>query len=165
MSGRLHWSNNGKQDVELRDTLQRACVERLDGNTGYLRQESNQRNEHEQPVEPSQSDSTGDAGDSGTAARNIGNRDAEHTSFPCKHCGDHIGSAGLGSKHKYTDHTTITDYIERDYADYISATSASGEDVSTRIRASDESRDFKPTNADSGDSVERRTGIPAGVTI
>jgi hypothetical protein len=50
MSRGLRWGNNGEQDVELRDTLQRAAVERVDGDTGHLRQESNKRNEYEQPL-------------------------------------------------------------------------------------------------------------------
>jgi hypothetical protein len=165
MSGRLHRGNNGEQDVELRDTLQRACVERLDDDTGHMRQEPNQRNEHEQPVESSQPNSTSDAGDSGTAARNISNRNAEHTSFPCKHCGDHIGRNSLVRKHKYTVHPTIADYVERDYTDYIAATSSKGQDTRSGVWGSDEPRDFKQADANSGDSVERRIGIPAGVTI
>ncbi len=165
MSGRLHWSSNGKQDVELCDTLQRACVEQLDGNSGYLHQESNQRNEHEQSVESSQSNSTSDAGNSGAATRDIGNRDVKHTSFPCKHCGDHIGNSSLVRKHKYTIRPTIADHIERDYAEYIAATSAKGEDAGSGIRDCVEPRDFKQAYANSADSVERCTGIPAGVTV
>ncbi len=165
MSRGLHRINNREQDVELLDSLQRAAMERLDSIAKHVREKSNQSNEHEQPVESSQSNSTGNAGDSNTATRNIGNRDAEHTSFPCKHCGDHVGNTGLSRKHKYTVHPAISDHVERDYTDYINATSAERQGVSTRIRASDEPRNFKPTNADSGDSVERRTGIPAGVTI
>jgi hypothetical protein len=165
MSGRLHWSSNGEQDVELRDTLQRACVERLDDDTGHLRQEPNQLNEHEQSVESSQPNSASDAGSSTTATGDIGNRDVKHTSFPCKHCGDHIGSTGLGRKHKYTVHPTSADYIERDYADYINATSTKGQDTRSGVWGSDESRNFKQADANSADSVERRIGIPAGVTI
>ena len=165
MSGRLHWSSNGKQDVELCDTLQRACVEQLDGNSGYLHQESNQRNEHEQSVESSQSNSTSDAGNGAAATRDIGNRDVKHTSFPCKHCGDHIGNSSLVRKHKYTVHPTIADYIERDYADYVNATSSEGQDTRSGVWGSDEPRNFKQADAESSDSVERRIGIPAGVTI
>jgi hypothetical protein len=165
MSRGLRGGNNGEQDVELRDTLQRACVERLDGNSGHLRQESNQRNEHEQSVESSQSNSTGNAGDSGTATRNIGNRDAEHTSFPCKHCGDHVGNTGLVRKHKYTVHPAIADHVERDYTDYIIATSSEGQDTCSGVWGSNEPRNFKQTDADSRDSIERCIGIPAGVTI
>jgi hypothetical protein len=140
-------------------------VEQLDGNSGYLHQESNQRNEHEQSVESSQSNSTSDAGNGAAATRDIGNRDVKHTSFPCKHCGDHIGNAGLGRKHKYTVHPTSADYIERDYADYINATSTKGQDTRSGVWGSDESRNFKQADANSADSVERRIGIPAGVTI
>jgi hypothetical protein len=165
MSGRLRWGNNREQDVELLNALQRASVERVGGNTGHLRQESDQRNEHEQSGKPSESNSACNAGDSSAATRNTSNGDAKHTSFPCKHCGDHIGSAGLGSKYKYTVHRTIADHVERDYAEYIAATSAGRENTSTRVWNSVEPRDFKQANASSGDSVERRTGIPAGVTI
>jgi hypothetical protein len=140
-------------------------VEQLDGNSGYLHQESDQSNKHEQSVESSQSNSTSDAGNGAAATRDIGNRDVKHTSFPCKHCGDHIGNSSLVRKHKYTVHPTIADHIERDYAEYIAATSTKGQNTSTGIRASDEPRDFKQANASSGDSIERRTGIPAGVTI
>jgi hypothetical protein len=130
-----------------------------------LRQESNQRNEYEQSIESSQSNSTSDAGNSGADSGDIGNRDVKHTSFPCKHCGDHIGNAGLVRKHKYTIHPTIADHIERDYAEYIAATSAKGEDAGSGIRDSVKSRDFKQADANSGDSIERCIGIPAGVTV
>jgi hypothetical protein len=168
MSRGLRWGNNGEQDFELRDTLQRAGVERVDGNTGHLRQECDQRNEHEQPSKPCESNKCiCDPGSNATCtcsgAPSIDRSTVRHTSFPCKHCGDHIGSAGLGSK--YTVHRTIADHVERDYAEYIAATSAGRENTSTRVWDSVELRDFKQANASSGDSVERRTGIPAGVTI
>jgi hypothetical protein len=140
-------------------------VEQLDGNSGYLHQESNQRNEHEQSVESSQSNSTSDAGNGAAATRDIGNRDVKHTSFPCKHCGDHIGNSSLVRKHKYTVLRTAADYIERDYAEYIAATSAKGEDAGSGIRDSVKPRDFKQADAESSDSIERCTGISAGVTI
>jgi hypothetical protein len=140
-------------------------VEQLDGDSGYLHQESNQRNEHEQSVESSQSNSTSDAGNSGAATRDIGNRDVKHTSFPCKHCGDHIGNSSLVRKHKYTIRPTIADHIERDYAEYIAATSAKGEDAGSGIRDSVKPRDFKQADAESNNSIERCTGISAGVTI
>jgi hypothetical protein len=157
MSGRLHWSSNGKQDVELCDTLQRACVEQLDGNSGYLHQESNQLNEHEQSIKPSESDSfTHDAGSSATATRAtpITRSTVGHTSFPCAHCNDYDPRVN-----------TSADYIERDYADYIAATGSSGENTRSGVRNSDEPRNFKQADAESSDSVERRIGIPAGVTI
>jgi hypothetical protein len=144
MSGRLHRSSNGKQDVELRDTLQRACVEQLDGDSGYLHQESNQRNEHEQSVESSQSNSTNDAGDSSTATRATSNGDAEHTSYPCAHCND---------------------YDPRDNTNTDSTASTQGQGVSARLWGGYEPRDFKQAYADSRDSIERCTGIPAGVTV
>ena len=165
MSRGLRGGDNREQDIELRDTLHRACVEQLDGDTGHLRQESNQRNEYEQSIESSQSNSASDAGSSATTTRTPSTRSAEHTSFPCAHCGDHVGSTGLVRKHKYTVHPTIADHVERDYADYINATSAQGQGASTGVRGSDESRNFKQADADSGDTVERRIGIPAGVTI
>jgi hypothetical protein len=170
MSRGLRGSNNGEQDFELRDTLQRTGVEQLDGDAGHLRQECDQRNEHEQPSKPCESNKCiCDPGSNATCtcsgAPTIDRSTVGHTSFPCKHCGDHIGSTGLGSKYKYTVHRTIADHVERDYAEYIAATSTGRENTSTGVRDSDESRDFKQANASSGDTVERCTGIPAGVTV
>jgi hypothetical protein len=71
----------------------------------------------------------------------------------------------LVRKHKYTVHPTIADHIERDYAEYIAATSTKGQDTCSGVWGSDESRNFKQADANSADSVERRIGIPAGVTI
>jgi hypothetical protein len=165
MSRGLHRINNREQDVELLDSLQRAAMERLDSIAKHVREKSNQSNEHEQPVEPSQSNSTSDAGNGAAATRDIGNRDVKHTSFPCKHCGDHIGNSSLVRKHKYTIRPTIADHIERDYAEYIAATSAKGEDAGSGIRDSVKPRDFKQADAESNNSIERCTGISAGVTI
>lgn len=181
MSRGLRGGNNREQDVELRDTLQRACVEQLDGNAGYMRQESDQRNEYEQSGKSCESNKCiCDPGSNATCtctgatpvSRTASTRSAKHTSFPCAHCRDNDSSTnGLVRKHKYTsistnrECNTVTDYIERDYADYINATSAEGQGVSTGVRGSDESGNIKQADADSGNSVERRIGIPAGVTI
>jgi hypothetical protein len=121
-------------------------VEQLDGDTGHLRKESNQRNEYEQSLESSQSNSTNDAGDSSTATRATSNGDAEHTSYPCAHCNDY-------------------DPRDNTNTDYIAATSAKGEDAGSGIRDSVEPRDFKQADAESNNSIERCTGISAGVTI
>jgi hypothetical protein len=142
----LRWGDNREQDVELRDTLQRACVEQLDGDAGHLRQESNQRNEYEQSLESSQSNSTNDAGDSSTATRATSNGDAEHTSFPCAHCNDY-------------------DPRDNTNTDYIAARSSEGQDPRSWVWGGYEPRDFKQAYADSRDSIERCTGIPAGVTV
>jgi hypothetical protein len=158
-------NNNRTADNNLSYTLQSACNIVLGGDNELVREERNQRNEHEQSVESSQSNSTSNAGNSGADSGDIGNRDVKHTSFPCKHCGDHIGNAGLVRKHKYTIHPTIADHIERDYAEYIAATSAKGEDAGSGIRDSVKPRDFKQADAESSDSIERCTGISAGVTI
>jgi hypothetical protein len=175
MSRGLRRSNNGEQDVELLDSLQRAAMERVDGDTGHLCQEPNQRNEHEQPSKPCESNKcTCDPGTNATCTctgatsgtpTGGGTTSAKHTSYPCKHCGDHIGNSSLVRKHKYTVHPTIADHIERDYADYIAATGTQGQGTSARLWDCVEPRDFKQAYADSRDSIERRTGIPAGVTI
>ena len=144
MSRGLRWGDNREQDVELRDTLQRACVEQLDGDAGHLRQESNQRNEYEQSLESSQSNSTNDAGDSSTATRATSNGNAEHTSYPCAHCND---------------------YDPRDNTNTDNTSSTQGQGVSARLWDCIEPRDFKQAYADSRDSIERCTGIPAGVTV
>jgi hypothetical protein len=134
--------------------IQSACDIALGGNNELMRQEPHQRNEHEQSVESSQSISASDAGSSATTTRATNDGNAEHTSFPCAHCNDYdprdISSA---------------DYIERDYAEYIAATSASRENTCSGVWDSDEPRNFKQADAESSDSIERCTGISAGVTI
>ena len=144
MSRGLRGGDNREQDVELRYTLQRTCVEQLDGDTGHLRQESDQCYQHEQSIESSQSNSTNDAGDSSTATRTTSNGDAEHTSYPCAHCND---------------------YDPRDNTNTDNTSSTQGQGASARLWDCVEPRDFKQAYADSRDSIERCTGIPAGVTV
>jgi hypothetical protein len=181
MSRGLRGGNNGEQDFELRDTIQRTGVEQLDGIPGHLCEERNQSNEHEQSGKSCESNKcTCDPGTNATCtctgatpiSRTASTRSAKHTSFPCAHCRDNDSSTnGLVRKHKYTsistnrECNTVTDYIERDYADYINATSAKGQGVSTGVRGSVESGNIKQADAEPGNSVERRIGIPAGVTI
>jgi hypothetical protein len=160
MSGRVCGDDNRTTDNGLSYTLQSACSFSLGGNNELMRQEPHQRNEHEQSVESSQSNKcTCDPGTNATCtctgATPITRSTIGHTSFPCAHCNDYDPR----------DISSAADYIERDYADYINATSASGENTRSGVRDSDEPRNFKQTDADSGDSVERRIGIPAGVTI
>ena len=176
MSGRLHRSNNREQAVELCDTVQRACMEQLDGNTGHMRQESNQSNEYEQSGQSGQSTKcTCDPGTnatctctgatSGTSTSRIpSGRGTAHTSFPCAHCRDHVSSS-IDPSRKPSSRSAASAYLEWIYSAYAIATSAGRENVSTGIRASDEPRNLKQADASSGDTVERRTGIPAGVTI
>jgi hypothetical protein len=148
----------------------------MDGNIEHMRKESNQSDKYDESGKPSESNKcTCDPGTNATCtctgaapvSRTPSTRSAEHTSFPCAHCGDHVGNTGLIRKHKYSVHPTIADHVERDYADYIATANASaqGQGASTGVRGSDESRNFKQADADSGDTVERRIGIPAGVTI
>jgi hypothetical protein len=119
-------------------------VEQLDGDAGHLRQESNQRNEYEQSIESSQPNSTSDARNSGTATRAASNGNTEHTSYPCAHCND---------------------YDPRDNTNTDSTASTKGQRISARLWDCIEPRDFKQAYADSRDSIERCTGIPAGVTV
>jgi hypothetical protein len=141
-----------------------------------MREESNQSNEHEQSSKSGQSnkclcDPGSNATCTCTGAPTIDRSAIGHTSFPCAHCRDNDSSTnGLVRKHKYTSISTTplssaADYIERDYAEYIAATSASGKNTCSGVRDSDELRNFKQADAESIDPVERRIGIPAGVTI
>lgn len=142
MSRGLHRGNNREQDVKLCDPLQRTCVEQLDGDTGYLRQESDKCYQHEQSVKPSESNSfTNDAGNSTAATRSTING---HTSYPCAHCND---------------------YDPRNNASTNNTTSTKRQGISARLWDSIKPRYFKQTNADSADPIERCTGIPAGVTV
>jgi hypothetical protein len=170
MSAGVCGNDNRTTDNDLSYTLQSACSFSLDGNNELVRQESDQRNEYEQSGKPCESnkcicDPGSNATCTCTGATTIDRSTIGHTSFPCNHCGDHIGNADLVRKHKYTVHPTIADHVERDYTDYINATSSKGQDTRSGVWGSDEPRNIKQADAESSDSVERRTGIPAGVTI
>lgn len=173
MSSWVCGNDNTTTSNNLSYTLQSACYFTMDGNNKHMREESNQSNEHDKSCQSCESDKcTCDPGTNATctctgATTRTTSRSSAHTSFPCAHCRDHDSTtSGLVRKHKYTTPvSSASDYIERDYAEYIAATSAKGQGASAGVRDSVESRDFKQADADSGDSVERRIGIPAGVTI
>ena len=177
MSRWLHWFNNRKQSFCLLNTIHSTYVERLDYYTKQLRKESDESNKHEQSCKPSKSvESTKRTTTSSraTTRATIGSacRICSPTGSSTARCtctGSSTTANSLVRKHKYTTITTsrecANDILNREYAEYLASTSAGREDVSTGIRVSDEPRDFKPTDADSGDSIERRIGIPAGVTV
>ncbi len=173
MSSRVRGNDNTATSHDLSYTLQSACSFSLDGNNELMREESNQRNEHEQSGKPSESNKcTCDPGTNATCtctgatpvSRTPSTRSTEHTSFPCAHCRDHDNSSADPSR-KPTGRSAASAYLEWIYSAYAIATGAGRENVSTGIRASNEPRNFKQADADSTDSVERCTGIPAGVTI
>lgn len=160
MSSGVCGNDNRTTSYDLSYALQSACSITLDGNIKRMRKESNQSNECNKSGQSSESDKcTCDPGTNATCtctgATPVDRSTVGHTSFPCAHCNDYDPR----------DISSASDYIERDYADYISATGASRKDTCSRVRSSDELRNFKQADADSTGSVERRTGIPAGVTV
>ncbi len=179
MSRWLHWFNNRKQSFCLLNTIYSTYVERLDYYTRQLRKESDESNKHEQSCKPSESvESTSSSAtctraSSRTTARATATGSTSSSRSSTSRSSSANGSSttanSLVRKHKYTTITTsrecANDLLNREYAEYLASTSAGREDVSTGVRVSDEPRDFKPTDADSGDSIERRIGIPAGVTV
>ena len=175
MSRWLHWLNNRKQDFCLLHTIQRTAMERLDSITRRLRKESNKSNKHEQSGKPSESveptattatASTRTFGRSSTRATSTGSTASSRSSTT----GNTKGRNAKG-RHTKSGSTATTsrecanDILNREYAEYLASTSAGREDVSTRVWASNEPRDFKQADANSGDSIERCIGIPAGVTV
>lgn len=181
MSRWLHWLNNRKQDFCLLHTIQRTAMERLDSITRHLRKESNKSNKYEQSGKPSESvESTSTATTCARASSRTATRATSTGSTTSSRSSTTGSSKGRGSsgsttanslvrKHKYTTITTsrecANDILNREYAEYLASTSAGRKDVSTRVWASNEPRDFKQADADSGDSIERCIGIPAGVTV
>jgi hypothetical protein len=152
MSGRVCGNDNRTTDNGLSYAIQSACDIALGGNNELMRQEPHQRNEHEQSIKSSQSNKCAcDPGSNATCtctgATPITRSTVGHTSFPCAHCNDYDPR-----------------YI-RSAADYVNATSSEGQDTRSGVWGSDEPRNFKQADADSRDSIERRIGIPAGVTV
>ena len=164
MSRWLHWFNNRKQSFCLLNTIYSTYVERLDYYTRQLRKESDESNEHEQSSKPSESveptastasTSTRTSGRTATRATATGSTKGRSTK------GRHTKSGSTATANR----ECANDILAREYAEYLASTSAGREDVSTRVWASNEPRDFKQAGADSGDSIERCIGIPAGVTV
>jgi hypothetical protein len=149
MSGRVCRDDNRTTDNGLPYAIQSACDIALGGNNELMRQEPHQRNEHEQSVESSQSNKCAcDPGSNATCtctgATPITRSTVGHTSFPCAHCND---------------------YDPRDNTNTDNTSSTQGQGASARLWDCVEPRDFKQAYADSRDSIERCTGIPAGVTV
>ncbi len=167
MPTRICRNNNRATNNNLCDTIQSAYRFTVDRISKFMYKERNQSNQHEQSgqsCQPFKCDC-----DAGSNAYCTCTRTASRatTGSTCGSCTTTANS--LIRKHKYTTITTsrecANDLLNREYAEYLASTSAGREDVSTGVRVSDEPRDFKPTDADSGDSIERRIGIPAGVTV
>jgi len=193
MSRWLRWLNNGKQGIKLLNAIQRSCMERLASYAGQLRKERNQSNQYEQSSQSSESNIvTADSCTPATctcartssrngyripckcASGSTTSRGTAHTSFPCAHCRDHVSITASVVLNKHGSQRAIiggvkysnaSDASERDYTEYIASSGAAREDTGARIWASNEPRNFKQADASSGDSIERRIGIPAGVTI
>jgi hypothetical protein len=151
MSGRVCRNDNRTTDNNLSYAIQSACSFSLGGNNELMRQEPHQRNEHEQSIESSQPNKcTCDPGSNATCtctgATPITRSTIGHTSFPCAHCNDY-------------------DPRDNTNTDYIAARSSEGQDPRSWVWGGYEPRDFKQADAESSDSIERRIGIPAGVTI
>mgnify|MGYP000013991714 FL=1 len=187
MSRGIRWINNGEQSIELLDSVQRAAMERLDSGAGQLREECNQSNEYEQSSQSSESfkcdcdpgtnasctcsratSGTASYGSASSGTSTCGSAAGRHTSFPCAHCRDHDPrTSDLVSE--YTDSASSSGAScgssGWNNIEYTASSGAAREDTGARVWACDEPGNFKQANAESGDSIERRIGIPAGVTI
>ena len=159
MSRWLHWLNNRKQKFNLLYTIQRTAMERLDSITRRLCKECNKSNEHEQSSKPSKSVKRTKR--TATCTRAFGRASPRYGRASTRASSTTTFSGASTT----TNRECANDILQRDYNEYLASTSASRKDVSARLRSSDELRNFKQADADSTGSVERRTGIPAGVTI
>jgi len=181
---RICRNNNRATNNNLCDTIQSAYRFTVDRISKFMYKERNQSNQHEQSgqsCQPFKCDC--DAGSNayctctrttsrattGSSCGSCTSTNRSSTSRSSSANGSSTTANSLVRKHKYTTITAsrecANDLLNREYAEYLASTSAGREDVSTGVRVSDEPRDFKPTDADSGDSIERRIGIPAGVTV
>lgn len=181
MPTRVCRNNNRATNNNLCDTIQSAYRFTVDRISKFMHKERNESNKHEQSGQSSQPfkcdcdagsnayctctrASTGSAcGSCTTTGRSATSSRSASTN------GSSTTANSLVRKHKYTTITTsqqcANDILNREYAEYLASTSAGREDASTGIRVSDEPRNFKPTDADSTDPIERSIGIPAGVTV
>ena len=189
MPTRVCRNNNRATNNNLCDTIQSAYRFTVDRISKFMYKERNESNKHEQSGQSSQPFKCDcDAGSNAyctcarTSSRHGYRIPCKCTTRSCTSTGRSATSSRSASttgssttanslvrKHKYTTITTsrecANDILAREYAEYLASTSSSREDASTGIRVSDEPRNFKPTNADSADPIERSIGIPAGVTV
>lgn len=177
---------NAAANFNMRNALQSASGRTLGGNNKQLPEESNESNQHvksSEPVEPSSitadTCTTATCTCARTSSRN-GYRipcKCDATTNKCATSGsattattatsEHTSSASTKDGELPNPHgTSCTCSLCRDYNEYVNYTvSATREDISTWVRVSNESRDFKQADADSAERVERCTGIPTGVTV
>jgi len=173
LSRGLRRRNNGKQNFQLRDALQRTSVEQLDSNAGYMCKESNQRNEHEQSYKSCESNKSSEHATTASAACTCARASARNggrTNCTCSSSASGSSSSNSNSIAKDGDlpnphGNTCSCPGCRGYAEYTATFNTKGEGVSSWLWISAEPRSFKQTDADATDRVEQCTGIPAGVTV
>ena len=153
---------NSAANFVLSGSLRAASGRTMGRKSKYLSEEPNKSDQHDKSCESSEPSSV--TADSCTPATCSCARASSRNGYriPCA-CS---GTTATSTKRN----CTATNYecscsACRSYAEYLSATDAKGQRIGSRIRDSVESRNFKQTNADSADSIERCTGIPAGVTV
>lgn len=176
MSGWVRGIYNAAASFVLSRSLRAASGSSMGRNAKHMREVSDQPNEHKQSCESCKSDKhacpcTGTAcsctgATPGTpTGRDACSSAAERASSYCTYCRG--GSSEDGSKAGAED-GYIRTYVDPDFGVSPANTDAKcseGERTSTGVRDSYESRDFKHSNANTTDPVERCTGIPTGVTI
>jgi hypothetical protein len=175
LSGWLRRFNNAKQNVLLRYTVQRANMVGLGNSTRQLRNECDQSYKHKQSGQSSESVKlTAIAPTRGptTSARTTASRGNGRTASRSATATPSSGAYG-NNAYNYNNSSVITAHREYDsvadhlwwqYAEYTAA-NTERQGTSPRVWTSNEPRYFKQADAESRDAVERRTGIPAGVTI
>ena len=172
LSGWLRRFNNAKQSIVLRHTVQRTNMVRLDNSTRQLRNECNKSYKHKQSGKSSESvksASTATARTASTTTRTTTGRGSTTTRSTASRSSTGTSSTSNNSYNYYSTTTnrecnSVADSLWWQYAEYTAA-STERQGTSTRVRTSDEPRYFKQADAESRDSIERRIGIPAGVTI
>jgi hypothetical protein len=130
---------NSAANFVLSGSLWSASGRTLGRRSEHLPKERNESNQHVESDKPS---------------RSVGS-----TSATCSCAGTTADACGNISKRG------ITFSVERDYHEYLASLDTQGEDVSTRVRASNESRHIKQTSNGATTNVEHITGIQPGVTV
>ena len=157
---------NSAANFVLSRSLRAASGRTMGRNSKHLPEEPNKSDQHDKSCESSKSNSATSTSCSratcscARASYRSGSR-ATCSSSDERNCA--IADFNVLDPNAECSCNVCRDYAE--YANYTSTVSAKGQRTGTRVWDSIEPRNFKQADADSRDSIERRIGIPAGVTV
>jgi hypothetical protein len=153
---------NSAANFVLSRSLRAASGRTMGRNSKHLPEEPNKSDQHDKSCESSKSNSTTSTSCSRAACScaRASYRSGSRATCSCSSSDERKCAINSANPNDECSCSAC-----RSYADYLATTDAKGQGIGSRVRDSVEPRNFKQADADSRDSIERCTGIPAGVTV